>query len=631
MKKTRILIVEDESIVALDIKRHLLKEGYDVAGIFTTGEDVLRHFQSTGADLVLMDIMLQGGMDGVQTAERLKAEYKVPVIFLTAFADDATIERVKFIEPFGYIIKPFTERELRTAIEMGLYKHKISLELIRSEEKYRSFFEDDLSGTFVTDGDGRITDCNTAFMNIFGLSSREEAKQINFNNLLKDEGVRKRFWTQVKEKEKLNLTELWCVNVKGDTRQILANIVGSINGDEIQELKGYLIDVTDRKKLEDQLRQSQKLEAIGRLAGGIAHDFNNILTVIMGYTAMIQEKLKEGSDVEPDITGIQNASRRASNLTRQLLAFSRRQELKPEMVDLNHLIQEMEKMIRRLITDDISMQLLLDADAPYIFVDPGQIEQVLINLSVNARDAMHRGGNLVIQTRNIQSPEGENGVDGKIPMGDYVVLSVIDTGIGIDEQIRPMIFEPFFTTKPEGEGTGLGLATVYGIVEQSGGFIQVSSKHNEGTAFHLLFPQQQKTVKQVVKEILAEGSFAGNETILLVEDDENVRNMISKILLRYGYNVLEASNAGEALLIWEKETIPIDLLITDIIMPHLSGDKLAERMLKKEPDLKVLQMSGYPVSTIKERGFSVKEDVFVQKPFSPFKFIAKIRDVLDHS
>ncbi len=631
MKKTRILIVEDESIVALDIKRHLLKEGYDVAGIFTTGEDALRHFQSTGADLVLMDIMLQGGMDGIQTAERLKAEYNVPVIFLTAFADDATIERVKFIEPFGYIIKPFTERELRTAIEMGLYKHQISLELIRSEEKYRSFFEDDLSGTFVTDGDGRITDCNTAFMNIFGLSSREEAKQINFNNLLKDEGVRKRFWTQVKEKEKLNLTELWCVNVKGDTRQILANIVGSINGDEIQELKGYLIDVTDRKKLEDQLRQSQKLEAIGRLAGGIAHDFNNILTVIMGYTAMIQEKLKEGSDVEPDITGIQNASRRASNLTRQLLAFSRRQELKPEMVDLNHLIQEMEKMIRRLITDDIGMQLLLDADDPYIFVDPGQIEQVLINLSVNARDAMHRGGNLVIQTRNIQSPEGENGVDGKIPMGDYVVLSVIDTGIGIDEQIRPMIFEPFFTTKPEGEGTGLGLATVYGIVEQSGGFIQVSSKHNEGTAFHLLFPQQQKTVKQVVKEILAEGSFAGNETILLVEDDENVRNMISKILLRYGYNVLEASNAGEALLIWEKETIPIDLLITDIIMPHLSGDKLAERMLKKEPDLKVLQMSGYPVSTIKDRGFSVKEDVFVQKPFSPFKFIAKIRDVLDHS
>ncbi len=385
-------------------------------------------------------------------------------------------------------------------------------------------------------------------------------------------------------------------------------------------------DVTRRKQLEAQLRQSQKMEAIGQLAGGVAHDFNNLLTVITGYSNLLLYRIDD-EEIRQDIEQIRKAGDRAAALTRQLLAFSRKQVLQPKILDLNVVVTDMEKMLRRLIGEDIELDTNLTQPLERIKADPGQVEQVIMNLAVNARDAMPDGGKLTIQTAGVQwHPPSHI----KMEPGRYVLLTVSDTGMGMDDQTQARIFEPFFTTKEAGKGTGLGLATVYGIVTQSGGTIQVDSQPGNGTTFKVYLPHVEVWREESDSNTAPDSVENGSETVLLVEDETGVRSLARDILQRNGYNVLEAQNGKEALQIVQQHTAPIDLLLTDVIMPHMNGYDLARQLSNLRPAAKVVYISGYANKALNRNGGEEAGENFLQKPFTPNVLAHKIRSTLDN-
>lgn len=397
-----------------------------------------------------------------------------------------------------------------------------------------------------------------------------------------------------------------------------------------------LVDVTERVKAEislrntkDQLHQAQKLDSVGRLAGGIAHDFNNLLTTILGYSDLIYES-DINEHVKDFITEVIKTCKRASSLTQQLLAFSRNQFLHPSVIEINKLILELEKMLKRLIGEDIILITLLDPHTGCIKADPGQIEQVIMNLVVNSRDAMPQGGKIIIKTEKIFINQYYNNEYKIVKPGYYVQLIIQDTGIGMNQEILKNIFEPFFTTKTLGKGTGLGLSTVYGIIKQSGGYIFVESTPNQGTTFRILLPYTIKTYEKVETHELETKAIKGKETIMLVEDENDVRKMISRTIDYLGYCPIIAKNGKEALDIINNLDKKIDLLITDIVMPEMSGVKLVENLSKKMPQLKVLYMSGYADNVIENHSMNNKKMDFLPKPFSVNSLSKKIREILDN-
>jgi PAS domain S-box-containing protein len=396
--------------------------------------------------------------------------------------------------------------------------------------------------------------------------------------------------------------------------------------EDITELKR---SEEERAVLQEQLRQSQKVEAIGHLAGGIAHDFNNLLTIIKGYSELSRMGLKEGEPLKENMDEIQNAAERAASLTRQLLAFSRRQVMEMKVIDLNTLLRDLEKMLRRVIAEDIELALQLTEDLERVRADVGQIEQVIMNLAVNARDAMPSGGKLTIETANVELDESYARTHIDVKPGHYVLLSVSDTGMGMTPEVRERIFEPFFTTKEKGKGTGLGLSTVYGIVQQSKGHIWVDSAQGRGTTFKIYLPQVDEPLEEIRKEVLKEELPRGNETILIVEDEEEVRKLAAKILERQGYRILETFNGDEALLVCEKRRTPIHLMLADIVMPGMSGSQLAKRLKPLYPEIKILYMSGYTDDAIVRHGVLEKGVNYIQKPFTMEGLARKVRDVLD--
>jgi two-component system cell cycle sensor histidine kinase/response regulator CckA len=390
-------------------------------------------------------------------------------------------------------------------------------------------------------------------------------------------------------------------------------------------------EVTERRRLEERVQQTQRLEAIGRLAGGIAHDFNNILSAIHGFASLVHEDLAGQEPLRADMKEILRAVERAANLTRQLLAFGRRQVLQPKVLEVSGYVKDLERMLRRIVGEDVEIVLRLDETGVTARADPTQLEQVLINLVVNARDAMPRGGRLTIETGHRLVRPDERREIAEMTPGAYVMLAVSDTGVGMTPEVRAHIFEPFFTTKDVGKGTGLGLATVFGIVKQSGGHILVESQPGQGSHFRIYFPAANERPLKGAAVTPAPTTTGGAETILLVEDEPAVRTFVTRALRHQGYQVLDASNGGEALIIAEQHQGRIHLLLTDVIMPRVSGKQLAERLLRTVPELRVLYMSGYAEDIIASHGVLEPGAAFIEKPLTAENLGRKIREVLDGS
>jgi two-component system cell cycle sensor histidine kinase/response regulator CckA len=394
-------------------------------------------------------------------------------------------------------------------------------------------------------------------------------------------------------------------------------------------------DLTERKRaetallgLQEQLRQSQKMEAVGRLAGGVAHDFNNLLSVVLTHSQLLIEDLQECDPMRDDLEQIRRAGERAAELTRQLLLFSRHEAIEPVVVDLNVVLSGVDKMLRRVVGEDVELTLLAGASPARVCVDPGSIEQVIMNLVVNARDAMPVGGKLTMETANVILDEkyAEGHLAAK--PGSFVMLSVSDTGVGMDKATMERIFDPFFTTKEKGKGTGLGLSTVFGIVQQSAGSVWVHSEVGAGTTFKVYLPQVD-AVAEPSMSLPSSLTMRGSETVLLAEDEDQVRLAVRGILRRYGYTVLEARNAGEALLLCERHRGPIDLLLTDVVMPQMSGPELAKRLSQNRPGMKVLCMSGYTDDATVRHGVVEAAFAFLQKPITVETLTKRVRDLLD--
>ncbi len=391
---------------------------------------------------------------------------------------------------------------------------------------------------------------------------------------------------------------------------------------------GISTDITERKRLSEQLREAQKMEVMGRLAGGVAHDFNNLMTIVTGYSELLRVALSSNPSLQEEVEQIYKAGEQANALTRQLLAFTRRQMLQPRLLDLNGVLADMGKMLRRLVREDIELSILSDPLLGLIRADRGHIEQVIMNLVINARDAISEGGTITVAVGNVVLDEGESHPD--LPDGDqpsaYVRLSVSDTGHGMDAETRARIFEPFFTTKEQGKGTGIGLATVKAIVDQAGGRITVESEPGRGSAFHIYFPRAEGEIAEE-KPMAAATPARGSETILVVEDLEGLRTLACEILSRNGYKMLAAENGREALLLSEKHTGWIDLMLTDIVMPQMGGRDVAKAISRSRPDLKILFMSGYADETVDE--LLAHGQGFIDKPFHPEALLLKVREILD--
>jgi len=388
-------------------------------------------------------------------------------------------------------------------------------------------------------------------------------------------------------------------------------------------------DITKIKRLEEQFRQSQKMEALGTLAGGVAHDMNNLLTISMGYSDMLIRSIPSTDPMQESLSQIHNAEERAAELIRQLLAFSRKQILEPKVLEFNAIVNKNVSLLRRLIGEDIIVTTELDPTVKLVKVDPGQIQQVLMNLAVNARDAMPKGGRLTLKTRTVTIDINDDQSHPEVHPGTYSMLSVSDTGTGMNEETKSHIFEPFFTTKEIGKGTGLGMAVVHGVVKQSGGHIEVWSELGKGTTINVYFPQIQEVISTNKPETKGFPLPTGNETVLLVEDEDAVRAIARHILRSCGYSLLEASNGQEAIFVATNHNGPIHLVLSDVVMPHLGGRQLGDQLEALRPGIKILFMSGYADDAIIRHGVTEENVAFLQKPFTPFTLAQKVREVLD--
>jgi len=552
-------------------------------------------------------------------------------------------------------LKPYvyTDKDVRLAERVGsqiagaianaqlFIERKRAEEALRqSEEKYRTIVENIQDGYLEVDLAGNFTFVNDAQCRNLGYT-REELIGMNNRQYTDETTARKLYQTfngVYRTGEPVKVLDLEVIRKDGTKtfNEISVSLIRDSGGKPIG-FRAIARDVTERKRaeeerlaLQEQLRQSQKMEAIGKLAGGVAHDFNNLLTVIQGYSELILKGLNSDNRLCQDVREILNASERASSLTRQLLAFSRKQVLQPKVLDLNDHVPNMDKMLRRMIGEDVELVTLLAKDLGRIKADPGQIEQVILNLAVNAKDAMLNGGKLTIETANVKLDESYARSHIGVAPGHYVMLSVSDTGAGMTPEIKERIFEPFFTTKEEGKGTGLGLSTVYGIVQQSGGNVWVYSEPGVGTTFKIYLPTIEEDTESLRPTALSTKSLQGSETILLVEDEETVRKLACTVLQKYGYTVLEAPNGEEALRIVQGQNgNPIHLMVTDVVMPGMSGRQLAERLVSLWPKLKVLYMSGYTDNAIVHHGVLDPGIAYIQKPFAPDALASKVREILD--
>ncbi|MBN1348474.1 response regulator [candidate division KSB1 bacterium] len=822
MAQSDILIVEDENIVAMNIKKRLKNMGYAVSAVASSGQEALELSQKYQPDVILMDVRLKGDMDGVETAEKIHEQLNIPVIYLTAYSDEKMLQRAKVTEPFGYLLKPFEDKELNITIQMALYRHQMETKLRQERNLLRTVIDGTPDYIYVKDLKSRFLMCNTACKTLLqndkpediagktdfhffpkkraaecladekkifdtgqALINKEETVQDHAGNtrcvlttkapyrdgqgniiglvgISRDITERKRaerllhalneaalaienamtpdavfeivgktfgqidlscvvFLSDDEEKElavafsnydsklikfaeklaglritdfKLDIESttvfrqvvldektLFIENAEEIASQLLPPKVKKLAGKLVRKMKipkfiaaplrieekviGVLSvqsneisqddipaitafanqmavtwhkcrlmqdlenSLSRLKRTQDQLIHSQKMEAIGRLAGGVAHDFNNLLTAIMGYTELLLNESRLDDSMRADLDEIKKASERAASLTRQLLAFSRRQPLMQKTLDLNMIVLNMNKLLRRLIGENIRLKMLPNSNINLIKADTSQVEQVILNLVVNARDAMPDGGEITIRTENVTVDDDYCKVISYARAGDFVCLSIEDTGDGMDKMTAEKIFDPYFSTKKSLHSAGLGLAVVYGIIKQHDGWINVYSQPGQGSVFKIYLPAvplariDEIEDNSTLKEYIGKG-----ERILLVEDEHTIREFAKRVLLENGYKVVDVSNAQEAIDIFNKKNSNFDLLFSDVVLPDKSGLHLADKLSSEKPELKILLSSGYADQRsqwflIRDRGYR-----FLQKPYVLVDLLMSIRDAI---
>lgn len=763
MNQAQVLIVEDDRTSTFTLTRMLEDEGFAVCGTAREGEQAVDLVRRLHPSLVLMDISLEGGMDGVQTADRIKAFSDVPVIYMSGYSDEETIERATRTTPFGYIIKPCSKRELAVTLRMALYKAKVDRQLHEEQIQLAAILANLPAALFHIDSDRRITYANPAAELLCGVVAhsavgKEIGQILQLRHLADSQPVsdlwprllgegperpRKSSFYMEDAKGDRRIVESWSTRIADASGEVKSYVLGlrdvtkhyeaeqrvrtmaaalasledaviitdasshpegprilytnqsfsrlsgyseneavsrtlqilgraskdesfyelmestvragkSFQGEsvnyrrdgkeffsqwsaapvsgtsgELAQIVFVVRDITHLRRLEENIRQSQKIEAVGRLAGGIAHDFNNLLSVINSYSDLQILKLEEGTPAMKYARQIRDAGKKGANLVAQLMTFSRRDKPNPVSLDLSVVVEDIKSMLRRVIRENIELTTEYDSPVASVRADQGQIEQALINLCVNARDAMADGGSICVAVRNRRITEETARLKGFPRTGNYVCLSVTDTGCGMDAETLKHIFEPFFTTKEIGKGTGLGLSTVYGIVRQLGGHIDVQSTPGIGTTFELFIPATRKAATGVVDSETEEVAIPeGDECILVVEDDDTFLDCISGLLSLHGYRVHTASDGGEAIARINEIGPQIRLLITDLVMPKHSGREVASRLLEKFPSVKVVFMTGYDDQLDSFYQFP-GESLVLEKPFPLNTLLIKVRELLD--
>lgn len=499
-----------------------------------------------------------------------------------------------------------------------------------SEADYRRLFEESRDAICIGTVDGRLIDINPAGLRLFEFGDKEEMLELDIaRDLYWNPKDRRHMQEVFRSQGYVEDLELELKSRSGKRLRVLetATAIRDQEG-EIVGFQGILRDVTAHRKLEEQLRQSQKMEAVGRLAGGVSHDFNNLLTAINGYSELVLARMDDEDPMRHALMEIRKAGKRAAELTRRLLTLSRHQMVSPRRLSLNRVVLDMEKLLHRVLGEDVELATVLAPDLYSLHADLGQVEQVILNLAVNARDAMPEGGRLEIETRNVTLPD-QALLPGTAKQGDYVMLAVRDNGEGMSREIRQNVFDPFFTTKEKSHNSGMGLAIVYGIVQQNDGHIELESRSGEGSAFQVYFPAEAEE-EAPRRPVPTTGELPrGTETVLLVEDEDSVRDLVQQILELQGYRVLPAANARQAVAICDGAGRPPDLLLTDVVMPEKSGPALAEDLQHRYQDLKILFMSGYTDSHTGVRLVTEQRAAFLPKPFSPDLLLNKVRDVID--
>jgi len=688
-----VLVVDDDLTMRMLVRASLERAGFKVEEL-TDGNQVLSSLSRIHPDVILLDVMMPGmdGFATCAALRQLSEGKQIPVMMMTGLQDLESINRAYEMGATDFITKPINlailphrihylhranqafegvrrlVREMTAMAEIG----QIISSTLNIDEVYENFSQavaqlipfDRISINIINTGKNTFSSTYIYGLEVPGRqkgdinslagTTTERVFKTKSAFLLqkKDQGEILEEFPGLEPSFRSGIRSVIAVPLISSGQVIGSLLIGSIHNqayteDKLQlakrvgsQISGAIANAQlfwernraekEAKKLEGQLYQSQKMEVVGQLAGGIAHDFNNSLTLIKVCSQLALQELKEGDPIKEKLQQIDEATQRSGDLARQLMTFSRRQEAEKKVLDLNYLLLNLEKMLCRVMGENIKLVTNLADDLGRIKADPGQMEQVIVNLTVNARDAMPDGGKLVLETANVELDEEYGRTHIHVTPGRYAMLSVTDTGQGMPPEVKDHIFEPFFTTKEAGKGTGLGLFMVYGIVQNHGGHIWVDSKPGAGTIFKIYLPQINEKTEEAREEVLGKGLLRGGETILVVEDDNDLRNMISQALKRQGYKTLEAADGKEGLLLFDKYRQEINLIVTDIVMPVMSGFKLIELLMPVSPHLKVLYMSGYHDNARSEAAVLKPEENFIAKPFSLEDLAIKVRKVLDN-
>jgi len=649
IQKPKLLLVDDnlDNLIALEVLLSDLNVEFIRA---LSGNEALTQIISHEFALAIIDFQMPD-MDGFETVELLRQEEKtktLPVLFVSAIYQEE-IKLIKSIESgaVDFIPKPIIPVILigKVKIFLDLYNQRKNLErynqkLQEIHHQYQQTIENAHGILYKFNYNTKSYEfIGEGYKELFGITSPSIPLD-EFTGMRKElfcitpvefEDCKSFHDAFLEGKIQHYQADLKIITPDGITKWINDSsipIIDSKSG-KVTKALGIMQDITERKKIERQLRQSQKMEAIGRLAGGVAHDFNNMLTVIRGYSELLLNRFDKSDPIHAKISQIDKSAERTQQLTQQLLAFSRQQSLLPKVVNINKIIKNMKNMLIRLIGEDVKLRTNLSLTIGNIKVDSGQIEQIIMNLVINARDAMPDGGNIVISTKNFTVDNNFTISHDGLNEGNYIQISINDAGIGMSKEIQNKIFEPFFTTKGVEKGTGLGLSTVYGIVKQSNGYIWVESEPGAGSTFHILFPHIKEKIEKLKKTKVKPKKVNGKETILLVEDELDVRSLVRESLQFYGYHILETENGKKALELTNKTNDDIDLVLTDLIMPEMSGIELAKKLRASNPDIKILFMSGYSDKAEFNKDELDKNSGYIGKPFSPQDIAQKIREILD--